>query len=55
MKYLLSKEYGILQEFIEAKAKERGFKNLKIITCDMTTFKPPDGALFDRVRFFSLY
>jgi hypothetical protein len=45
---------NIPQEFIEAKAKERGFKNLKVITCDMTTFKPPDGAFFDRVNSLSL-
>jgi hypothetical protein len=39
----------ISKEFIESRAKERGLKNLKIITCDMNNFKPPDGALFDRV------
>lgn len=38
------------KEHIEARAKERGLKNLKVITCDMNNFKPPEGALFDRVR-----
>ena len=29
--------------FIEAKAKERGFTNLSIVTCDMNVFTGPDA------------
>ena len=35
--------------FIEARAAERGLRNLTIVTADMNTFQPPDGRPFDRV------
>ncbi len=35
--------------FIEARAAERGLRNLRVITADMVAFAPPEGAVFDRV------
>ena len=37
------------RELIEARAKERGLKNLKVITCDMNDFSLPAGTKFDRI------
>ena len=34
---------------IEGRAKERGLKNLKVITCDMNEFTLPAGTRFDRI------
>ena len=35
--------------FIEARAAERGLRNLTVLTADMNSFQPADGRPFDRV------
>ncbi|EKX52795.1 hypothetical protein GUITHDRAFT_157030 [Guillardia theta CCMP2712] len=37
------------RQHIEARAKERGLKNLTVITCDMNNFEAPEGKRFDRI------
>jgi cyclopropane-fatty-acyl-phospholipid synthase len=37
------------KRFIDARAAERGFKNLEVVTCDVNQLSFPAGAEFDRV------
>jgi cyclopropane-fatty-acyl-phospholipid synthase len=37
------------RSFIEARAAERGLRNVTVVTADMNTFEPPPGRPFDRV------
>ena len=37
------------KRFIDARAQERGFNNLAVITCDANHLSFPDGTQFDRV------
>jgi cyclopropane-fatty-acyl-phospholipid synthase len=37
------------KEYIDAQAKERGLKNLTVITANMVDFEPPSIGSYDRV------
>jgi cyclopropane fatty-acyl-phospholipid synthase-like methyltransferase len=37
------------KEFIDAQAKERGIKNLTVITADMVSFEAPEAGEYDRI------